>query len=127
MPTVKLGAQESAVVLPPFADREDLYRAWTAAGTDYGTLLRVCAAALGICVPRVARRPRVGEWDRNPQTLHRYGGAVLESYRGEVSQVEIIEAGGTVLRLCTDSLLPAGEVERKRDFTEASGGDSTAG
>lgn len=120
---ITLKGEESKILLPSYADRADLMDAWRAAvaADDYAALRRVCAAALGLCVPRVARRADVGTWDG--ARLLSYGGRVLSSLHATGSpDAEIIEHATTLLRLVADSLVSEAEVKAKADFTRASEG-----
>lgn len=114
-----------------FAERIEVslaYRDAMATEAAMGVLLRVYAAALGLCWPRCRRymqKERV-EYDGN---VLKYGGKVLDflgKQPGGVDPPDVIRAGRHAVRLCEEGMLTKAHAEAAEGFSQAPTGSSSS-
>ena len=124
---VDLLGRSHAVVMPDFAAREELVVAYGEAMRRKGVaLLRVYAAALGLCT-RLGREAEA-DYGAHRYDVLSYGGAVYSYLRGQgVSTQDLAAAAGPVVVAVLSATFPrAAEVEAAAGNSEGSAATSTA-
>jgi hypothetical protein len=121
--TVTLGgAPHEATVPASYADREDISRAFHAAGGSVRRSRKAFSVAVALCVPALreaAGAPALDDFGSDD--ILEYGAVVYEALRAHgAKQSEISDAGSAIWPHVLTSLYPrAPEVQRAEDFSEA--------
>jgi len=116
--TVKLQGNEYPIVLPPFAEREDIAIGYTSEAKKPRRQQRALIGALGLCVPGL-ELGGVELYEELDLDLVKYGGKVYSAAmeKGH-NREELIEAAVTCFTAVCASLFPREqEVDKQANFT----------
>ena len=126
-PQIELLGKPHAIILPSYAEREEIYVAWGQVQTGNPMRkYRALAAAIGLCT-RLGRHAEADYVALGCEPL-RYGGAVYGYLRDQgATREQVVTAGMTIIELVSDALFPReAEVAAELGKSEASAEPATA-
>lgn len=119
--SITIAGKTWPVTLPAFAERDELATGHHGATTGM-TVLRVSAAAIGLCTP-IGRAVGADYTRQHRCDVLSYGGAVYSWLRGKGADIaEIGKAGQALVTMCAHASFPReAEVATRADFTPPNG------